>query len=126
MIDHVSLGVRDLERSALLYERALAAIGYAKLAVEPRTVGFGKKYPELWLNSRPALQAAADSGSHLCLRCRSKEQVVAFYRAATEAGARGDGAPGLRPEYHELYYAAFVRDFDEHLVEVVTFLPADR
>jgi catechol 2,3-dioxygenase-like lactoylglutathione lyase family enzyme len=122
MIDHVSLGVRDLARSAELYERAFAALGYQKLVVRERTVGFGKKYPELWLNHRPALVANGDSGTHVCLRAQTSEQVEAFYRAALAAGARGDGPPGLRPEYHAHYVAAFVRDFEENLLEVVTFV----
>jgi len=123
MIDHVSIGVRDLARSASLYESALASLGHAKLVTRPATVGFGKSYPELWLNHRPALIPQPDCGTHLCLRARSQDHVEAFYQAAIAAGARGDGAPGVRPEYHALYFAAFIRDFDEHLVEVVTFLP---
>lgn len=124
MIDHVSLGVRDLARSTQLYETALAALGHAKLISRTNTVGFGKKYPEFWLNHRPSLVPSADHGSHVCMRASSVAQVESFYASAIAAGARGDGAPGVRPEYHEVYFAAFIRDFDEHLVEVVTFLPA--
>ncbi len=124
MIDHVSLGVRDLERSTRFYEQVLAAIGHLPLVRGASTVGFGKKYPEFWLNHRPQLLPTADSGTHVCLRAASQEQVQSFYQRALAAGARGDGAPGLRPEYTATYYAAFVRDFDEHLVEVVTYLPS--
>lgn len=123
MIDHVSLGVRDLARSTHLYEAVLLTLGHTKLVTRESTVGFGKKYPEFWLNHRPQLVPSADSGTHVCLRAKSQAQVDSFYAGAIAAGARGDGAPGVRPEYHELYYAAFFRDFDEHLVEVVTFLP---
>lgn len=126
MIDHVSLGVRDLQRSTALYSAALAALGHAPLISRETTVGFGKKYPELWLNHRPGLAGPVDSGIHVCLRASSVQAVQAFYEAALAAGARGDGAPGLRPEYHAQYYAAFVRDLDENLIEVVTFVaPAD-
>ncbi len=124
MIDHVSLGVRDLARSTQLYEAVLAALGHTKVVVRESTVGFGKTYPEFWLNHRPTLVPTADSGTHVCLRASSQAQVESFYASAIAAGARGEGAPGPRPEYHDLYYAAFFRDFDEHLVEVVTFLPA--
>lgn len=123
MIDHVSLGVRDLAASTQLYEAALASLGHLKLVTRPTTVGFGKRYPELWLNHRPSLIHDRDSGTHVCLRASSKEAVQAFYAAALAAGAQSEGGPGLRPEYHATYYAAFIRDFDQHVVEVVTFVP---
>jgi catechol 2,3-dioxygenase-like lactoylglutathione lyase family enzyme len=124
LIDHVSIGVRDLTRSTALYTAALAPLGHVPMIVRESTVGFGKKYPELWLNHRPGLAGPADSGMHVCLRASSIEVVQTFYEAAMAAGARGDGKPGLRPEYHAQYYAAFVRDLDENLIEVVTFVPA--
>lgn len=127
MIDHVSIGVRDLGRSTTLYSAALAPLGHAPMIVRETTVGFGKKYPELWLNHRPGLSGAAervDSGMHLCLRARDVQTVQAFYAAALGAGFTSDGPPGLRPEYHAQYYAAFVRDPDGNLMEVVTFVAA--
>jgi catechol 2,3-dioxygenase-like lactoylglutathione lyase family enzyme len=122
MIDHVSIGVRDLAASARFYEAALAPIGYAKLREKPGTVGFGKRYADFWLNARPAREARNDHGMHICLRAATTEAVDAFHAAALAAGATSDGAPGLRPEYSDAYYAAFVRDLDGHRIEVVTFL----
>lgn len=125
MIDHVSIAVSDLERATAFYEAALAEIGLDKLVVREGTVGFGKKYPEFWLNLRPAMaRIADDSGGHVCLRARTAAQVDGFYRAALAAGAASDGAPGLRPEYSAAYYAAFVRDADGNRVEAVTFIEA--
>ena len=57
MIDHVSIAVRDLDRATRFYEAVLGAIGYAKLEVRPATVGFGKTYPEFWINLRPSMGA---------------------------------------------------------------------
>ena len=126
MIDHVSVGVRDLEASAAFYEAALAPIGFKKLREKPGTVGFGKKdHGEFWLNHRPDMQKpAADSGVHVCLRASTTKAVDDFHAAAVKAGATSDGAPGVRPEYSTSYYAAFVRDLDGNRIEVVTFLPA--
>ena len=125
MIDHVSIGVRDLARSTALFEAMLGALGHTKLIERASTVGFGKQYPELWLNARPSLTLNRDSGVHVCLRARDTATVEDFYRRALAAGASGDGPPGLRPEYHARYFAAFVRDFDQNLVEVVTFVGAE-
>jgi catechol 2,3-dioxygenase-like lactoylglutathione lyase family enzyme len=127
MIDHVSIAVRDLAASVKFYEPVLAALGYAKLIVRASTVGFGNKYPDFWLNQRPAMApVAADSGVHICLRGASVEAVDAFHEAALRAGATCDGPPGPRPEYTEGYYAAFVRDPDGNRIEAVTFLRALR
>ncbi len=120
MIDHISIAVRDLDRAARFYEAVLGIIGYAKLEVRPHTIGFGKRYPELWLNLRASVAALPDdSGTHVALRVRSTELVDAFHAAALAAGGSSDGPPGLRPQHGEGYYAAFIRDD-----EAVTFLKA--
>lgn len=125
MIDHISVAVRDLDASAHFYQAVLGAIGYQKLVVRPRTIGFGKSYPEFWLNLRAGLAPiGADSGAHAALRVRTSELVDAFHAAAIAAGGRCDGAPGLRPQHGEGYYAAFIRDPDGNRVEAVTFLKA--
>jgi catechol 2,3-dioxygenase-like lactoylglutathione lyase family enzyme len=125
MIDHVSVAVRDLDQAARFYEAVLGAIGYVKLEVRPHTVGFGKKYPEFWLNLRATMRPVADnSGAHVGLRVRSTELVDAFHAAALAAGGSCDGAPGLRPQHGDGYYAAFIRDPDGNRIEAVTFLKA--
>ena len=60
MIDHVSVGVRDLERAARFYEATLAALGLKRLVTRPATIGFGESYPEFWINLR------ADMGKVAC------------------------------------------------------------
>ena len=125
MIDHISIAVRDLAASAEFYQTVLATLGYAKLVDRPDTVGFGKKYPEFWLNHRPEMaQVAADCGVHVCVRAPSTAAVDAFHAAALRGGATCDGAPGFRPEYTQNYYAAFIRDADGNRIEAVTFVQA--
>jgi catechol 2,3-dioxygenase-like lactoylglutathione lyase family enzyme len=122
MIDHVSVGVSDLERSARFYELALAPLGLSKLVTRPATVGFGKVYPEFWINLRAGMpEVAAESGVHICLRAKTTAEIDAFHAAALDAGGRPDGAPGLRPHDRVRYYAAFVRDPDGNRIEAVTF-----
>jgi catechol 2,3-dioxygenase-like lactoylglutathione lyase family enzyme len=125
MIDHISVGVSDLERSARFYEQTLASLGLAKLVTRPGTVGFGKSYPEIWINLRTGMQPVApESGCHICLRARSTGDVDAFHEAALKAGGSSEGAPGLRPHDRVKYYAAFIRDPDGNRIEAVTF-PAE-
>ncbi len=132
MIDHVSIAVRDLERAAAFYEAVLSRIGYAKLEVRPRTVGFGKRYSELWLNHRPEMFAfpeassGQNNGVHVCLRAPTAAAVDAFHAAALAAGGVSDGAPGLRLHHGEGYYAAFIRDPDGNRIEAVTFLASGK
>jgi catechol 2,3-dioxygenase-like lactoylglutathione lyase family enzyme len=123
VIDHVSVPVRDLEQSTEFYEAVLATIGLAKLIERPGTVGFGKKYGELWLNHRPNMDdRGINDGFHACLRARTIDHVKKFYEAAMALGAEDDGAPGPRPEYSDIYYGAFIRDRDGNRIEVVTFV----
>jgi len=122
MIDHISIGVSDLERSARFYELTLAPLGLTKVVARPATVGFGKAYPEFWINLRPGMApAAADSGNHVCLRAKTSGDVDAFHEAALRAGGVSDGAPGIRPHERVKYYAAFIRDPDGNRIEAVTF-----
>jgi catechol 2,3-dioxygenase-like lactoylglutathione lyase family enzyme len=97
MIDHVSIAVRDLDAATRFYEAVLGALGLSKLEARPATVGFGKTYPEFWINLRAGMMPLAPtSGAHVCFRARSTELVDAFHAAALAAGALSDGAPGFR------------------------------
>ena len=123
MIDHISISVCNLDRAARFYDAVLGVIGYQMLEVRPHTVGFGKQYPEFWINLRAAMAPLADDcGTHVALRVRAAELVDAFHAAALAAGGASDGAPGLRPRHGQGYYAAFIRDPDGNRIEAVTFL----
>jgi catechol 2,3-dioxygenase-like lactoylglutathione lyase family enzyme len=125
MIDHISVAVSDLERSARFYEATLAALGLSRLVTRSATIGFGKNYPEFWINLRAGMAPLEPgSGAHICLRAKSAGEVDAFHAAALAAGGRSDGAPGLRPHDRVRYYAAFVVDPDGNRIEAVTF-PAE-
>lgn len=122
MLDHASLGVRDLERSAAFYAAVLAPLGLVKLAQREGRIGFGKRYPELWLNHRPHMPAVADdTGSHICLRARSEEAVRDFHAAALANGGTDDGQPEPRQATMTTYFAAFIRDPDGNRIEAATF-----
>jgi len=129
MIDHVSIGVRDLAASTRFYDAALAPLGYVKMHQREKTVGWartGITHAEFWINARPGMTLTADSGVHICLRTRGTEAVDAFHAAAVAAGGTSDGAPGVRPHYSNAYYAAFIRDLDGNKIEAVTFTGEDK
>ena len=120
MIDHLSLGVSDLKRSAAFYEAVLEPLGYRRLVERETTVGFGKRYPEVWLNARPGMAPMGD-GHHVCLRARSEGAVREFHDRAVANGGRSDGEPGPRQAALTTYFGAFIRDLDGNKLEAASF-----
>lgn len=123
MLGHISLGVRDLERTQAFYDAALAPLGFVRLWRTAHGIGYGPPNPEgneklaLFLKAETDVPLAAGPGFHLALMAPSSEAVDAFHAAALANGGRDDGGPGLRPHYGKTYYAAFVLDPDGHKLE---------
>ncbi|HSM39418.1 MAG TPA: VOC family protein [Afifellaceae bacterium] len=125
MIDHVSIAVSDLGLGRDFYAPARSTLGLTVLVEREETVGFGKSYPEFWINLRSEMAPVdAASGAHVCLRARSTEAVQAFFDAAIDRGGTAENAPKFWPEYNARYFAAFVRDPDGNRIEVVHFTDA--
>jgi catechol 2,3-dioxygenase-like lactoylglutathione lyase family enzyme len=131
MIDHLSLGVADLVRSRAFYDAALAPLGYVRCVDMDDASGYGPAGTAsgptgshalaFWIAQEP--QTAPAAGHHVCFRSSSRAAVAEFHRAALAAGGSDNGPPGLRPQYHPTYYAAFVVDPDEHRIEAVCHQP---
>lgn len=127
MLHHLSLGVRTIEASAAFYDAVLAALGYVRVwsDLEPGTldqaVGYGRPGGDdsLALKQRQAAQCAPGAGFHLAFAASDASAVDAFHLAALQHGGSCNGAPGLRPDYGDDYYAAFVIDPDGHHLEAV-------
>ena len=121
MLDHVSIGVRDIARSRHFYDAVLATLGYRCLLEGDHYAGYGHGNPEFWVNTSPAPVPADDrSGLHFSFVASSPAAVDAFHAAALAAGGLDNGKPGLRPDYGPTYYAAYVVDPDGYRLEALT------
>jgi catechol 2,3-dioxygenase-like lactoylglutathione lyase family enzyme len=121
MLDHVTIGVSDTERSKQFYDRALHPLGIARLYAEgERFAGYGiSPKAFFWIGRRNARQ----TGAHVAFAAPDRAAVDRFYQEAIAAGGRDNGPPGIRPNYHTDYYGAFVFDPDGHNIEAVCRLP---
>jgi catechol 2,3-dioxygenase-like lactoylglutathione lyase family enzyme len=125
MLSHVSIGVQDLPKARRFYDAALQPLGYKCLHEFPEALGYGAKEAELWVMAVPHPVAAdSASGLHLCLDAKSRKDVDAFYAAALKAGGKDNGKPGVRADYGENYYAAFVVDPDGYRLEAYCGSPS--
>jgi catechol 2,3-dioxygenase-like lactoylglutathione lyase family enzyme len=119
VVDHVSIGVSDLGASRDFYRHALAPLGFAEIGPwreGARDAAFGLEEADDFIIS---LEYRTGAPVHVAFAADRREQVDAFYAAALAAGGRDNGAPGIRTQYSEGYYGAFVLDPDGHNIEAV-------
>lgn len=119
MYDHIGLKVSNLDASVRFYEHALSALGLVLCSRDEAGAGFGPKgSPALWLG-----KGKPGNGVHVAFAAGDRKAVDRFHQEGLKAGGKDNGAPGLRPHYHENYYGAFVKDPDGHNIEAVCHLP---
>ena len=123
MFDHVKFGVSDYAASKAFFLQALEPLGVTVASEGPPTYGVELIRPDSKASLCLFQTDAKPAPLHLAFAAESRRQVDAFYRAALAAGGKDNGAPGLRPQYHANYYAAFVIGPDGHNVEVVCHEP---
>jgi catechol 2,3-dioxygenase-like lactoylglutathione lyase family enzyme len=121
IIDHVQIAVSDYAKAKDFYVKALGPLGWMMLMEFPMggdrmAGGLGTKgKPYLWLSNT----GKASPSAHVAFGAKNAAEVHAFYDAAMAAGGSDNGKPGIRPDYHAKYYAAYVRDPDGNNIEVV-------
>ena len=117
MLDHVTIGVSDIERSRNFYDLALRPLGITRLYAEGETAsGYGiSPKAFFWISWRSFPQ----TGAHIAFTAQDRAVVDQFHAEAIASGGRDNGAPGIRPNYHPSYYGAFVLDPDGHNIEAV-------
>lgn len=138
VIEHMSIGVSDYERSLAFYDAVLAPLGFTRVMTFTEAEGESACWgpedelpsPEgtpgaapFWIQHR-ADKVVPPRGFHLCFMAPSRAAVEAFHAAGLAAGGRDEGGPGLRPLYGEGYYAAFLFDPDGWKIEAVTYKDA--
>jgi catechol 2,3-dioxygenase-like lactoylglutathione lyase family enzyme len=121
MLDHVTIGVSDIERSKTFYDRALRSLGITRLYGEAeRFAGYGiSPKAFFWIGRR----ATPQTGAHIAFTAPDRATVDRFHDEAIAAGGTDNGQPGLREHYHPNYYGAFVLDPDGHNIEAVCHSP---
>jgi catechol 2,3-dioxygenase-like lactoylglutathione lyase family enzyme len=122
VLDHVGIRVSDFEQSKRFFTEALSPLGY-ELIMEPSVsvAGFGRQgKPDFWIG-----QGDRGQPVHIAFAASDRASVDAFHEEALAAGGRNNGGPGLRPEYHQSYYAAFVFDPDGNNIEAVCHEPGE-
>jgi len=121
MLDHVSIGVKDIPAAKKFYDAAFKPLGYVAKYAGDTDIGYGRDAIQFWLNkSDSPVKADPLSGLHFSFVASSRKAVDAFHAAALKAGGTDNGKPGLRPNYGPTYYAAFVVDPDGYRIEAHT------
>jgi len=125
MLDHLGVIVQSSDVSKRFYTAALAPLGYALIEEQAGWVGFGPSgKPLFWIGTSKSPDCSLSGPLHIAFTALDRPAVTAFYAAAIEAGATGNGPPGLRSEYHANYFGAFVIDPDGNNIEAVCHDPA--
>lgn len=122
MIDHIGLSVQNYDAIKDFYTKALAPLGYGVVMefappdAPHRVLGLGKNDKgDLWI----AEEGKTTPHTHIAILAENRAEVDAFYEEAIAAGGIDNGKPGIRAEYHENYYGAFVLDPEGHNLEAV-------
>lgn len=126
LIDHISLGVVDLERAMAFYDGVLAPLGGSRLLTRPTNAGYGtvgRPKPRFWIRLHDGKSPPFQPEAHVAFQAPDRAAVDAFHERALRLGATDNGKPGLRPHYHKDFYAAYVIDPDGHRIEAVHHRP---
>jgi catechol 2,3-dioxygenase-like lactoylglutathione lyase family enzyme len=131
MFDHISFGVTNLAQSLAFYDAVLQPIGVNRMfaLADQGIAGYGgSNGTTFWLYAKtveqqPLSEIPDRPRFHLAFQAPNRAAVDAFYQAAIAQGGSDTGAPGLRPQYHPHYYAAYVYDRDGYKLEAVCHQP---
>lgn len=128
LFSHITIGVNDLDRSKIFYDAVLSKLDVNRHSDGETFAGYGEAgitgKNSLWiLKPNDGNEAKGGNGANIAFLARSRQMVDAFYSTAIDLGAKSDGAPGIRKEAHENFYACYVIDFDGNKLVAVCHDP---
>ena len=114
MIDHLELQTSDIAATLLFYTKLLSPLGY-ECKADGSAKGFGDSQGlDFFL-----VEGEPSSNVHFAFKTKSRADVDLVYDLGRKAGFLLDRAPALAPHIHPNYYAGYLRDPDNRLVEFV-------
>jgi catechol 2,3-dioxygenase-like lactoylglutathione lyase family enzyme len=115
VLDHITIRVSDRAAAELFYDTVLRTIGIEQSGRHSEYTVWGRQFSLAHADT----DHPVTRGLHIGFAAPSRQHVDEFWRAGTDAGYEDDGTPGVRPEYSEDYYGAFLRDPDGNSAEAV-------
>lgn len=124
LLDHVSISVLNLSDCVAFYDAIMDSLGCEKVYETEKSLGYGIRCTagedaHSCLAVYQSESANIDDSRHWCFKASSREAVLAFYHTGIATGGRCNGEPGLREDYHENYFGAFLFDPFGNRVEAV-------
>lgn len=120
MLDHISIGVADVDRSKTFYDAVLEPLGYVRVFEGENSAGYAPPgHDDAFAVRRATKDFVPPQQMHIAFVARSRDDVIRFHDAAVRLGATSDGEPQLHPIYGEGYFAAFILDPDGYRLEAV-------
>lgn len=120
MFDHIGFNVKNFEKCKDFYTKSLKPLGI-KITKE------GEKWVMMQKDNKGGFwfgeYGDVPTHVHIAFAAENRKQVDMFYKASIAAGGKDNGAPGIRSNYHNNYYAAFVLDPNGHNIEAVCHIP---
>jgi catechol 2,3-dioxygenase-like lactoylglutathione lyase family enzyme len=116
VFSHIFVGVKDFDRAFAFYSLLMATLGIKPRFHDPSRPWAGwQSHPgprPLFLIGRPfdGQPHEPGNGQMVAFLAETRAVVDEAFEMALANGGTSEGAPGLRPEYHEHYYGAYFRD----------------
>ena len=125
MIDHLSLGVRDLRQALTFFDATFAPLGFKRQHDNASEASYGPGSDRtFWLYPVTSGEPLAAAGMHVAFAAPNRPAVDAAYKAALAHGASAAREPSHRPENGANYYGTVVVDADGHRLELFCSAPA--
>lgn len=129
MLSHVTIAVSDFDRARDFYLPLMTRLGFDETWLAPGQEAAyrepGKPRPLFFLTKPFEGEASPGNGPMVGFLARDRATVRACFDLAIAAGAKDEGAPGLRPRYHPDFYGAYFRDPDGNKVCVACHVEED-